>query len=630
MSIKFEQVTKRYQGGPVVNDVTLDIATGEFFVLLGPSGSGKSTLLRALAGLTDIQHGRILLGGRDVTHVPARERGVGFVFQHYALFRHMSVAENIEFALRVRGVRAVERRKRSTELLKLVALEGFGQRKPAQLSGGQQQRVAVARALAHEPAVLVLDEPFGALDAKIRVELRDTVREVQRRLGTTTILVTHDQEEAFTLADRIGVMHMGRLLETGTPERLYRQPATRFVATFLGAANLLLAQRTPEGLRFGHELAVPFESLAALPGQRDEVVAVVRPEDVEVAESPERLSHRAFAHGHVHSSGFAGSFERLVVQAAPDGGLRTAIGQQGPGETPLRLEVLRTAAEAATLPLAPGRRVALGLRRFHALPTPISGVVLCAGDAPRRAALREDALVQQLVGSMKARVIEADADGVALAADGMATAPAREAPVSAPAPASATASATATGSSGLRVVAAEPQAVLQLARGLGQGGALLCLPPRTQLPGRALLLCTSDGARPATLGVLASVMRHLPVEATYVTVQLPTAPRAEVTASFRRLLDARAELQSAHGLDVRTEVHIGDVDGWIVGLLAAEDAPLLVLGTEATADGLEALLCGPLRPLFQSGARLPLLLALAAPRPATSVTPAGALAGDYG
>ena len=373
MSIKFEQVTKRYHGAPVVNDVTLDIATGEFFVLLGPSGSGKSTLLRALAGLSPIDRGRILLGGRDVTHVPARERGVGFVFQHYALFRHMTVADNIEFALRVRGVRAAERRKRREELLKLVALEGLGQRKPAQLSGGQQQRVAVARALAHEPAVLVLDEPFGALDAMIRVELRDTVREVQRRLGTTTILVTHDQEEAFALADRIGIMHMGRLLETGTPERLYRQPATRFVATFLGAANLLLAQRTADGLKFGHDLAVPFEYLAGLPGHRDEVVAVLRPEDVELAESPERLAHRPLAIGHVHSSGFAGSFERLVIQAAPDSGLRTALGHEGPGEAPLRLDVLRTASEQAALPLAPGRRVALGLRRLP-----------CAADADLR------------------------------------------------------------------------------------------------------------------------------------------------------------------------------------------------------------------------------------------------------
>jgi sulfate transport system ATP-binding protein len=601
MSIKFEQVTKRYHGAPVVNDVTLDIASGEFFVLLGPSGSGKSTMLRALAGLSPIDHGRILLGGRDVTHVPARERGVGFVFQHYALFRHMTVADNIEFALRVRGVRAAERRKRREELLRLVALEGLGERKPAQLSGGQQQRVAVARALAHEPAVLVLDEPFGALDAMIRVELRDTVREVQRRLGTTTILVTHDQEEAFSLADRIGIMHMGRLLETGSPERLYRQPATRFVATFLGAANLLLAQRSADGLKFGQGLAVPFEYLAGLPEHRDEVVAVLRPEDVELAESPERLAHRSLAIGHVHSSGFAGSFERLVIQVPPDSGLRTAVGHEGPGEAPLRLDVLRTASEQAALPLAPGRRVALGLRRFHALPTPISGIVLCADDAAAREALRADPIVQQLVGSMNPRVVEAGTDAAGSAGSG----------------------------SGLRVVPNDPARVLQVARGLTGGGALLCLPPATRLPTRALLLCLSDGARPATLGMLASVMRHLPVEATYVTVQLPTAPRAEVTASFRRLLDARAELQAAHGLDVRTEVHIGDLEGWLVGLIASEDPPLLVLGTEATADELETLLSTQLRALFQAGAPLPVLLTLAARRGTDAGTASATAAGEY-
>src|SRR5579862_9563661 len=244
MSIRFEQVTKRYRGAPVVNDVSLRIDAGEFFVLLGPSGSGKSTLLRLAAGLTEVHHGRISLHGRDVTHV--RARGVGLVFQHYALFRHMTVGENVEFALRVRGIRRRARAARRDELLQLVALEGYAGRLPGQLSGGQQQRVAVARALAHEPQVLLLDEPFGALDAKIRVELRDTIRQVQRRLGMTTILVTHDQEEAFTLADRIGIMHNGRLLETGRAETLYRRPASRFVATFLGAANLLLGERSQD------------------------------------------------------------------------------------------------------------------------------------------------------------------------------------------------------------------------------------------------------------------------------------------------------------------------------------------------------------------------------------------------
>src|SRR5437879_13412633 len=193
ISITLAQVTKPYAGAPVVNDGSLESGDWEFFVLLGPSGSGKSTLLRAIAGRTGVDHGRIGLHGRAVTHVAARKRGVGLVFQNYALFRHMTVAENIEFALRVRHVRARERSRRRQELLRLVALEGLDQRLPAQLSGGQQQRVAVARALAHKPEVLLLDEPFGALDAEIREGLRRTIRRGQRARGLTTVLGTHHQ-----------------------------------------------------------------------------------------------------------------------------------------------------------------------------------------------------------------------------------------------------------------------------------------------------------------------------------------------------------------------------------------------------------------------------------------------------
>src|SRR5512138_1236000 len=284
MSITLDQVTKRYQGMPVVNDVSVDVGEGEFFVLLGPSGSGKSTLLRAIAGLTGIDHGRISLHGRDVTHVRARERGVGLVFQNYALFRHMNVADNIEFALRVRRMKRADRVARRKELLKLVALEGLDERLPGQLSGGQQQRVAVARALAHKPQVLLLDEPFGALDAKIREELRRTIRQVQRELSITTVLVTHDQEEAFALADRIGVMNLGRLLEMGRPDELYTRPTTRFVATFLGAANLLLGHQTRNSIHFGH---AGFDATGS-----HEVVAVLRPDEVEHAPSRAALGHR--------------------------------------------------------------------------------------------------------------------------------------------------------------------------------------------------------------------------------------------------------------------------------------------------------------------------------------------------
>src|SRR5262249_21528927 len=307
MSITLDQVSKRYQGLPVVNDVSLDIGDGEFFVLLGPSGSGKSTLLRAIAGLVGVDHGRIALHGRDVTHVSARERGVGLVFQNYALFRHMTVADNIEFALRVRRMRRADRVTRRKELLRLVALEGMDERLPAQLSGGQQQRVAVARALAHKPEVLLLDEPFGALDAKIREELRRTIRQVQRELGITTVLVTHDQEEAFAMADRIGVMNLGRLLEMGRPDELYTRPATRFVATFLGAANLLLGRQTKNGIHFG----APTAHFLNGSGRSHEVVAVLRPEEVELAPNRHTLGASYLAAGTVEEIVFTGALERM-------------------------------------------------------------------------------------------------------------------------------------------------------------------------------------------------------------------------------------------------------------------------------------------------------------------------------
>jgi sulfate/thiosulfate transport system ATP-binding protein len=314
MSITLDQITKRYQGTPVVNDVSVDIGDGEFFVLLGPSGSGKSTLLRAIAGLTAVDHGRISLHGRDVTYVSARDRGVGLVFQNYALFRHMTVADNIEFALRVRRMRGSQRRERRRELLRLVALEGMEDRLPLELSGGQQQRVAVARALAHKPEVLLLDEPFGALDAKIREELRRTIREVQRELGITTILVTHDQEEAFALADRIGIMNLGRLLELGRPEDLYARPATRFVATFLGAANLVLAQHTAQGICIGADPVLALGSTTVPAGRDHEVVAVLRPEDIEIAASPDELRSSFLGLGTVEQLLFVGANERLRVR----------------------------------------------------------------------------------------------------------------------------------------------------------------------------------------------------------------------------------------------------------------------------------------------------------------------------
>src|SRR3954453_648685 len=368
MSITLDKDTKRYQGTPVVNDVSLEVAEGEFYVLLGPSGSGKSTLLRAIAGLTGVDHGRIALHGNDVTHVSARQRGVGLVFQNYALFKHMTVGENIEFALRVRRMKAAVRRERRKELLRLVSLEGMDERLPGQLSGGQQQRVAVARAVAHKPQVLLLDEPFGALDAKIREELRSTIRAVQRELGITTVLVTHDQEEAFALADTIGVMNHGRLLEVGYPHDLYAQPAKRFVATFLGVANLLLARQGAEGIRFG-ATAVAAESAERLHGRREhEVVAVLRPEEVEVATAREQLSSNYIARGAVEEIAFTGALERLRIRLLDEPSAAQLLGSGSAADA--RLEVTRTQPERRQLPLQPGTQISLGARRLHILPTP--------------------------------------------------------------------------------------------------------------------------------------------------------------------------------------------------------------------------------------------------------------------
>src|SRR3954463_8399247 len=405
MSITLDQVTKRYQGVPVVNDVSVEIGEGEFFVLLGPSGSGKSTLLRAIAGLTGVSHGRIALHGRDVTHTSARERGVGLVFQNYALFRHMTVADNIEFALRVRRMKKADRLARRKELLRLVALEGMDERLPTQLSGGQQQRVAVARALAHKPQVLLLDEPFGALDAKIREELRRTIRQVQRELNITTVLVTHDQEEAFAMADRIGVMNLGRLLESGRPDELYARPATRFVATFLGAANLLLARQTAQGIRFG---AAPVNARATEKleeGREHEVVAVLRPEEVELAPTRDGLRTNFIADGTVEEMVFTGALERLRVRLTRAAS-EPQVAQGVDGGNAAFLDVTRTQHEQRSFPAMMGQTVAIGVRRIHVLPTPLSSYTTCAAEAAAAQRLATHPFVAELASRMKTRIAQ--------------------------------------------------------------------------------------------------------------------------------------------------------------------------------------------------------------------------------
>jgi len=277
--IVVQDLTKRFGDFAAVDDVSFTAPAGAVTALLGPSGSGKSTVLRMIAGLEIPTAGRIFMGEEELTAKSVQDRGVGFVFQHYALFRHMTVSQNVEFGLRVRKESAASRRARVDELLELVQLSNFAGRYPDQLSGGQRQRVALARALAPRPEVLLLDEPFGALDAKVRQDLRRWLDELHRELGVTSLLVTHDQEEALELANQVVVMHEGRVEQVGAPAVIYDDPATPFVAGFVGAANVLHGQ-----VREGHVHLGAFR----LPGadHLDEGVAAtafVRPHDVRVA-----------------------------------------------------------------------------------------------------------------------------------------------------------------------------------------------------------------------------------------------------------------------------------------------------------------------------------------------------------
>jgi sulfate transport system ATP-binding protein len=290
MSVEVKNVTKKFGGFTALDNVSLNVKSGELVALLGPSGSGKTTLLRTIAGLEfpDFTgNPQVLFYGEDVTHIPASQRKAGFAFQHYALFRHMSVFENIAFGLRVRPqeTRPPEKdiRARVEKLLKLIQLEPLGKRFPSQLSGGQRQRVALARALAVEPKVLLLDEPFGALDAKVRKELRRWLRQLHEEIHITTLFVTHDQEEALEVADRVAILHNGRIEQIGTPEEIYDHPASPFVYDFLGRVNLF-SGRVKDGavLIGGTEHAAP-----EIAGETDkDAIAFVRPHDIHITREP--------------------------------------------------------------------------------------------------------------------------------------------------------------------------------------------------------------------------------------------------------------------------------------------------------------------------------------------------------
>ncbi len=331
LTVELTDLTRVYGSVRALDGLTLHLAPGELVALLGPSGCGKTTALRILAGLDQPTSGRVEVGGKDLTRVPANKRDMGMVFQAYSLFPHMTVLDNVAFGLRLRGKDSAARRKVAQEKLELVGLAEHGNRYASQLSGGQQQRVALARALAIEPSVLLLDEPLSALDAKVRAQLRDEIRRVQLEVGTTTLFVTHDQEEALAVADRVGVMSAGRLEQIAPPAELYAHPATPFVAEFVGLHNRVPAQVSGDRARvLGGDVALVRGSVSG------SGVAMVRPESVTVEPAADGTAT-------VASVNFLGPISRVYVDL-PDG-----------------LQLMAQVPSSRASRLSPGDRVRVGV-----------------------------------------------------------------------------------------------------------------------------------------------------------------------------------------------------------------------------------------------------------------------------
>jgi len=614
MSIVLEELTKRYAGHPVVNGVSLEVADGEFFVLLGSSGSGKSTLLRMIAGLSEVDAGRVMLQGRDVTGLPPAKRGVGFVFQSYALFRGMSVAENVEFALSIRGVSRAERRRRRDELLELVGLAGLGGRMPRQLSGGQQQRVALARALAHNPEVLLLDEPFGALDAKVRLELRRTIREIQRELGITTIFVTHDQEEAFELADRLAVLSFGRLLEAGPPDELYLRPETEFVATFLGTANLMVGEHTAAGVQLG-PVQFPLTTRAEAADGSRRVQILFRPEDVALRGSAQDLSCPSLGEAVVEQRSFVGSFERLRLRLPPLPGVRAIAPPVPFGTDGVWVEAARSQDQARRFPLHPGDTTWVGVQRVHALVHPGMKFLLVTDGSGSKAALGLGGELARLAHA-QVTVLETGFEpgkpdrsqevrerlGSGLAA--LETRSTRDAaPV-------AVGRETERQPCDLVVLTPPPREGLETAERVLQAGQhhLLIVPEAHpgQVPTRALICVAVGEPGKEDVSFAGRLARHLGAEATILTVLREEEKAGSAEAHAERFLSSSTRTLWRLGVTASTRMRYGNVRDEILAELAEGKHDLLVLGTPLPGRGGELSLGGLIEKLLP----LPLLAEL--------------------
>src|SRR5678816_1400197 len=369
-------ISKRFGKTSVLENINFDVAEGEALVLPGASGSGKTTILRIIAGLEQPYTGKVMLHGKDVTELPARERGVGVIFQSYALFPKMTVEKNIGYGLKIRRRKRKEIRETVNELLALVQLEEHRKKYPSQLSGGQQQRVAIARTLAYKPEVLLFDEPFGALDTQTRVHLRREIRALLKKVNVPSIFITHDQEEALELGDRVAVLNVGHIEQIGTPFEIYNHPATEYVATFLGAANVLDAVIREDCIEVG-AAQIPAPALDKTKFKPGDCVKIVfRPEDVSLHRGDFVWStHPRLANAVIEEIAFVGAYERvrLQMEAGPEGRKKDETPFYLTTETPDRkpaksIIATRPKPEASATRMHVGERVVVALSSFTVLP----------------------------------------------------------------------------------------------------------------------------------------------------------------------------------------------------------------------------------------------------------------------
>ncbi|HKP84308.1 MAG TPA: ABC transporter ATP-binding protein [Pyrinomonadaceae bacterium] len=368
-------LSKSFGKASVLENISFDVAEGEVLVLLGASGSGKTTILRIIAGLEMPYTGKVILHGKDVTELPARERGVGVIFQSYALFPKMTVEKNIGYGLRIRKHKRKEIKKTVNELLSLVQLEEHRKKYPSQLSGGQQQRVAIARTLAYKPEVLLFDEPFGALDTQTRVHLRREIRALLKKVNVPAIFITHDQEEALELGDRVAVLNVGHIEQIGTPFEIYNHPATEYVATFLGAANILDAVVRKDSIEVG-QAKIPATLDRELFREGDCVKIVFRPEDVSLNRGDFlRPGHHRLSSALVEEITFVGAYERLRLRLEAGEECKAddtsfLLTTETPDRKPTKsIIATRPKPEASTTRLRVGERVIVALTSFTVLPT---------------------------------------------------------------------------------------------------------------------------------------------------------------------------------------------------------------------------------------------------------------------